>query len=153
MTDNQNRITLNLSIDFDIDSQYKDRIIPIMEEIVGSLSFSSSGQGTIKPGSTYQYKLTSNQPSQPMTMEKMFQIIDAHRAPGEATMEELLADSMHPEYELAMDWWEGLAHSQKEIMRKMYEPPITTVTQAWETYKQLGEYEKRAFDLIRYAAI
>lgn len=86
MTDQQpdpkERITLSLTIDFDVDMKYKDMIIPIMEEIVGNLAFSGSGNGIIKPGSTYQYKLTTNQPSQPITLERIMELIDQHNQEG-----------------------------------------------------------------------
>lgn len=78
MTDNQQNqenIKLSLVIDFDIAHKHKDRIVPIMEEIVNNLFLSSSGNGVITPGSTYQYKLTSNQPSEPMTVDRLFELI------------------------------------------------------------------------------
>lgn len=145
--ESQDRIKLNLSIDFDIDSQYKDMIIPIMEEVIGNLSFSSSGNGTIKPGSTYSYKLISNIPPQPMTLEKMFEIMDAHREPGEPSMEERITESMREDYEQIEQWWDKLNDLQKQWFRENYKG-ITLISQAYDIYQKYEPKEKAVFDRL-----
>nr|WP_246777418.1 hypothetical protein [Escherichia coli] len=82
------------------------------------------------------YKLESNLPKVPMTMERLFDLMDQAREPGEPTAAEQIADSMHPNYDEAVDWWESLAEGQKQWFIKKH-PDVKLVTKAWEVHKEM----------------
>lgn len=148
MSDNQDRIKLKLTIEMDFAREDQPRIMPVLEDIIGNLSFSSSGNGMPTKNSSYSYKLESNQPSQPMTLDKMIELVDAHAAPGEPTASEIIAETNHPEFEQAEEWWATLSEQQQQWFIKKH-PEIKLVTKAWEANKAMSFADKVFFQTLK----
>lgn len=78
-----------------------------------------------------------------MTMERLFDLMDEAREPGEPTAVERIAESMHPNYDEAQDWWESLVEAQKQWFIEKY-PEVKMVTKAWEVHKDM-DFADRVF--------
>lgn len=141
------RIKATITIELDFAKEDQPMISGVLENIIESLSISGSGKGSATKNSHYSYKVESNLPSKPMTMERLFELFDANREPNEPTAMEKIQDSMHPEYEQAIQWWEDLTELQQKWFIETH-PEITTFTKAWETFKNYSEEEKVALHVI-----
>lgn len=137
------RIKATLTIELDFASEDQPLIEGVLQGIIENLGFSSEGNGSRTAQSHYSYKLESNLPKQPMTMNRLFALIDQAREPGEPTAQERIAESMHPDYDLAQVWWEGLSEAQKQWFIEKY-PDVKLVTKAWRAHKEM-DFAGQAF--------
>lgn len=115
--------------------------------IIDNLGISSSGRGSRTPQSHYSYKVESNLPAEPMTVDRMLEVMDQAREPGEPTTEERFAEMVHPEYDKEHDWWEGLTEAQKEWFIEKH-PGVKLVTKAWEAHKEMSFADKVIFQTL-----
>lgn len=137
------RIKATLTIELDFAKDDQPLIGEVLQMIIGSLGFSSAGNGSRTAQSHYSYKLESNLPTEPMTMDNLLDLADQALEPGEPTARERIAESMHPDYDQANDWWESLAETQQKWFMKKY-PEAKLVTVAWEVHKQM-DFADRVF--------
>lgn len=142
------RITAKLTIELDFAKEDQPLIGEVLQNIIDSLGFSSSGNGSRTMQSHYSYKLESNVPSEPMTMDHLLDLADQAIEPGEPTARERLAESMHPDYEEADAWWEGLTEPQREWFINKY-PNAKLVTVAWAAHKQMDFADRVVFQALK----
>ncbi|MHC5194884.1 hypothetical protein ACYSUW_14115 [Pseudomonas frederiksbergensis] len=142
------RITAKLTIELDFAKEDQPLIGEVLQNIIDSLGFSSSGTGSRTMQSHYSYKLESNVPSEPMTMDHLLDLADQAIEPGEPTARERLAESMHPDYEEADAWWEGLTDAQREWFINKY-PKAKLVTVAWAAHKQMDFADRVVFQALK----
>lgn len=142
------RITAKLTIELDFAKEDQPLIGEVLQNIIDSLGFSSSGNGSRTMQSHYSYKLESNVPSEPMTMDHLLDLADQAIEPGDPTARERLAESMHPDYEEADAWWEGLTEPQREWFINKY-PDAKLVTVAWEAHKQMDFADRVVFQALK----
>ena len=95
------RIKATLTIELDFAKADQPLIGDVLKDIIENLGFSSSGNGSRTTQSHYSYKLESNLPPEPMTIDRLLGLVDQAREPGEPTAREQIADSLHPEYDQA----------------------------------------------------
>ncbi|EPH9901707.1 TPA: hypothetical protein SL602_004903 [Pseudomonas aeruginosa] len=150
MTDEKipDRIKAKLTIELDFAKEDQPLIGQVLQDILDNLGLSSEGSGSRTAQSHYSYKLESNLPKVPMTMERLFDLMDQAREPGEPTAAEQIAESMHPDYDTAVEWWEGLAERQKEWFIKKY-PDVKLVTKAWEAHKEMDFADRVFFQTLK----
>ncbi|SUE95760.1 Uncharacterised protein [Ectopseudomonas mendocina] len=141
------RIKAKLTIDIDFAKEDQPLIMEVLQNILDNLPISSSGNGSRTKHSHYSYKLETNQPSQPMTMERLFDIMDQAREPGEPSMGERMAESMRSDYEQIEQWWDKLNDLQKAWFRENYKG-ITLISQAYDIYQKYEPQEKAVFDRL-----
>ncbi|MGF6282312.1 hypothetical protein ABH908_000204 [Pseudomonas frederiksbergensis] len=141
------RIKAKLTIELDFAREDQPMIGQVLLNIIDCLGISSSGSGSHTRQSHYSYKLESNLPSEPMTMDHLLDMADEACEPGEPTARERIAESMHPDYEEADAWWEGLTESQKEWFINKY-PGTKLVTVAWATHKQMDFADRVIFQAL-----
>ena len=139
------RIKATLTIDLDFAKEDMPQVGEVLHQIVDSLSISGQGNGSRTAKSHYSYKLESNLPKVPMTMERLFDMFDEAREPGEPSARELIADSMHPGHDEAVEWWEGLASEQREWFLQKY-PDVRLPTHARERHQGMSDADRREFD-------
>ncbi|MBD9674943.1 hypothetical protein IB275_30480 [Pseudomonas sp. PDM21] len=144
------RIKATLTIDLDFAKADQPLIGGVLQDILGNLSISANGRGSINRDSHYSYKLTSNLPPVPMTMDRLFELFDAQREEGEPTAAERLQDSMRPDYEQAVEWWQGLNGAQQGWFLEAHKG-TNTFTKAWDIYQAFSPSERVAFDILRVA--
>ncbi|HEP8970227.1 TPA: hypothetical protein VDU83_002565 [Pseudomonas aeruginosa] len=137
------RIKATLTIELDFAREDQPLIADVLQDIIGNLGFSSQGSGSRTAQSHYSYKLESNLPSQPMTMDRLFSMYDESIEPGEPTALELFAESLHPNVDEANAWWEQLTEAQKDWFSKQY-PDVKLLTKAWDTYQSM-DFAQRVF--------
>lgn len=137
------RIKAKLTIELDFAKEDQPLIGDVLQNIIASLGISSEGNGSRTAQSHYRYKLESNLPKEPMTVDRLFDLFDEAREPGEPSSAELLAESMHPDYEQAHAWWEGLNEAQRNWFVEKF-PAVKMVTKAWETHRDM-DFADRAF--------
>lgn len=141
------RIKAKLTIELDFAKEDQPLIGEVLQGILDNLGFSSEGNGSRTAQSHYSYKLESNLPKEPMTMERLFDLMDQAREPGEPTTAEQIAESMHPNYDEAVDWWESLTEGQKQWFIKKY-PEVKLVTKAWEVHKGMDFADQVFFQTL-----
>ncbi|HGO9799708.1 TPA: hypothetical protein ACLEB8_004898 [Pseudomonas aeruginosa] len=141
------RIKATLTIELDFAREDQPLMLGVLQDIIDNLGISSQGNGSRTAQSHYSYKLESNVPSQPMTMERLLSIYDESIEPGEPTAGELIAESMHPKYDEAQVWWEQLKEAQKSWFIDKY-PEVKLVTKAWETYRSMDFAERVIFQTL-----
>lgn len=141
------RIKATLTIELDFAKEDQPLIPDVLQDIIDNLGISSQGNGSRTAQSHYSYKLESNVPSQPMTMERLLSIYDESIEPGEATAGELIAESMHPKYDEAQAWWEQLTEAQKSWLIDKY-PEVKLVTKAWETHQSMDFADRVIFKTL-----
>lgn len=142
------RIKATLTINLDFAKEDQPLISGVLQQIIDNLGLSGSGNGWPTANSQFDYKLTHNQPSEPVTMDRLLDLFDANREPGEPTARERIEESQHPEYEEALDWWDGLNQAQRGwIMEK--HPGLTLVTKAWEANKVLSPVDQNHFQNLK----
>lgn len=139
------RIKAKLTIDLDFAKEDWELVSEVLHQIIDNLAISSEGNGSRTTRSHHSYKLESNLPKSPMTMERLFEMFDEAREPGEPSAIELFADSMHPRHEEAMTWWDGLAVAQREWFLEKY-PEVKLSTQAWERHRVMCDADRKIFD-------
>nr|WP_205701706.1 hypothetical protein [Escherichia coli] len=142
------RIKAKLTIELDFAKEDQPLIGEVLQGILDNLGLSSEGSGSRTAQSHYSYKLESNLPKVPMTMERLFDLMDQAREPGEPTAAEQIADSMHPNYDEAVDWWESLAEGQKQWFIKKH-PDVKLVTKAWEVHKEMDFADRVFFQTLK----
>lgn len=142
------RIKATLTIELDFAKADQPLIGDVLKDIIENLGFSSSGNGSRTTQSHYSYKLESNLPPEPMTIDRLLGLVDQAREPGEPTAREQIADSFHPEYDQACTWWESLAEAQQRWFTKKY-PETKLVTEAWETHKQMDFADRVFFQTLK----
>lgn len=142
------RIKATLTIELDFAKEDQPLIGEVLQMVIDSLGFSSAGNGSRTAQSHYSYKLESNLPKEPMTMDHLLDLVDQAREPGEPTARERIAESMHPDYDQACDWWESLAEAQKEWFTKKY-PAVKLITEAWEAQKQMAFADRVFFQTLK----
>ena len=79
------RIKAKLTIELDFAKEDQPLIGEVLQGILDNLGLSSEGSGSRTAQSHYSYKLESNLPKVPMTMERLFDLMDQAREPGEPT--------------------------------------------------------------------
>lgn len=110
MTDQiPDRIKATLTINLDFAKEDQDKIVLALNNIIDSLSIGSSGKGSVTPSSHYDFKLDSNLPSEPMTLDRMFDLVNQSLEPGELTVQERYAEMNDPLYEVAEAWIQTLS--------------------------------------------
>lgn len=145
--DNENlpdRIVAKITIDLDFAREDQPLISEVLQSILDNLGISNSGKGSRTAQSHYSYKLESNQPSVPMTLETLLDIADQSLDPGEPTARERIAESLRPDYDEVFEWWEGLAETQRQWLRDNH-PEARLVTHAWDIYKSLDTNDRVFF--------
>jgi hypothetical protein len=142
------RVKATLTIDLDFAKEDLSLVGEVLQNIIDSLGFSGSGSGSRTAQSHYTYKLESNLPSTPMTMEKLIDLADQSVEPGEPTARERIAETFHPDYEQAEKWWDGLTEAQRDWLINKF-PDANLVTKAWEAHKQLEFAEKVFFQTLK----
>ncbi|EMA3568439.1 hypothetical protein [Pseudomonas aeruginosa] len=142
------RIKAKLTIELDFAKEDQPLIGEVLQGILDNLGLSSEGSGSRTAQSHYSYKLESNLPKVPMTMERLFDLMDQAREPGEPTAAEQIADSMHPNYDEAVDWWESLAEGQKQWFIKKHSD-VKLVTKAWEVHKEMNFADRVFFQTLK----
>ncbi|ELM3831342.1 hypothetical protein RYY46_005598 [Pseudomonas aeruginosa] len=150
MTDEKipDRIKAKLTIELDFAKEDQPLIGQVLQDILDNLGLSSEGSGSRTAHSHYRYKLESNLPKVPMTMERLFDLMDEAREPGEPTAAEQIAESMHPDYDAAVEWWESLAEGQKQWFIEKY-PEVKLVTSAWEVHKGMDFADRVFFQTLK----
>lgn len=141
------RIKATLTIELDFAKEDQPLISDLLQDIIDNLGISSQGNGSRTAQSHYKYKLESNLPSQPMTMDRLLNLYDQSIEPGEPTAGELIAESQHPDLEKAEGWWDQLTEAQKDWFIKRY-PDVKLVTLAWETYQRMDFAERVFFQTL-----
>lgn len=142
------RIKATITIELDFAKEDQPLIGEVLSNIVTEMiPFSSQGNGHRTKTSRYSYKVESNLPKEPMTVDRMFELMDANREPGEPTAAEKIEDSMHPEYEQAVAWWESLNDSQRAWFMDQH-PEIKTFSKAYEAYKSLDLADKTILNIM-----
>lgn len=144
----QDRIKATLTIDLDFDKADQDRISGVLQGIIDNLWLSGKGSGSVTKHSHFSYSLKSNQPSKPMTMDRLLDLVDLNREDGEPSAREQIAETQHPDYEAALEWWEGLAQPQREWFMQKH-PGLTLVTKAWEAHNVLSPADKSHLQSIK----
>jgi hypothetical protein len=142
------RIKATLTIELDFAKEDQPLIGDVLQNIIDNLGFSSSGNGSRTALSHYSYNLESNLPKEPMTFDHLLDLMDQSLEPGEPTAREQIADSMHPYYEQAQDWWDGLTEAQKQWLIKKH-PDVKLVTKAWEAHKEMDFADKVFFQTLK----
>ncbi|BAW27530.1 hypothetical protein [Pseudomonas putida] len=135
------RIKATLTIDLDFAKADQDRISGVLQGIIDNLWLSGKGSGSVTQHSHFSYSLKSNLPSEPMTMDRLLDLVDLNREPGEPSAREQIADSQHPDYDEALEWWEGLAQPQRDWFMQKH-PGIKLVTQAWDAHALMTPADK-----------
>jgi hypothetical protein len=142
------RIKATLTIELDFAKEDQSLIGEVLQNIIDNIGFSSSGNGSRTARSHYSYNLESNLPKEPMTFDRLLDLVDQSLEPGEPTAREQIADSMHDDYEQAQDWWGGLTEAQKQWLIKKH-PDIKLVTKAWEAHNELDFADKVFFQTLK----
>lgn len=142
------RIKATLTIELDFAKEDQPLIGEVLQSIIDSLAFSSAGNGARTAQSHYNYKLESNLPKEPMTMDHLLDLVDQAREPGEPTAREQIAESMHPDYDQAQGWWESLTEAQKQWFVEKY-PEVKLVTKAWEVHKEMDFADRVFFQTLK----
>lgn len=137
------RIKAKLTIDLDFAKDDQPRIGEVLQRIIENLGISNEGDGSCTPHSHYRYKLETNLPQEPMTVERLFDLFDEAREPGEPSSAELLAESLHPDFDQAQAWWERLSDAQRNWFVEKF-PTVKLVTKAWEVHRDM-DFADRAF--------
>ena len=70
------RIKAKLTIELDFAKEDQPLIGEVLQGILDNLGLSSEGSGSRTAQSHYSYKLESNLPKVPMTMERLFDLMD-----------------------------------------------------------------------------
>lgn len=144
----QNRITATVTIELDFAKEDQPLIAGVLKDIVSEmLPISSKGNGMPTKNSRYFYTMTSNQPAQPMTLERLFDMVDAAREPGEPTAAEKIMDSRHPEYEEAVAWWEALNDAQRGWFISQY-PDVKLFSKAYQLFEGFDEADKTILKIM-----
>ena len=131
------RIKAKLTIDLDFAKEDQPLIAEVLQRIIENLGISNEGNGSCTPRSHYCYKLETNLPQEPLTVERLFDLFDEAREPGEPSSAELLAESLDPKFEQAETWWESLSGAQQKWLLEKF-PEVKLVTKAWEAHKKYG---------------
>lgn len=142
------RIKATLTIELDFAKKDQPLIAEVLQNIINNLGISSAGNGSRTRDSHYTYKLESNVPSKPMTVESLFDLYDQQREPGEPTALEQLAETRHPHYDEACTWWESVTEPQQAWFNKTY-PNVTLVTAAWEVYQNMDFATRTMFQALK----
>ena len=142
------RIKATLTIELDFAKEDQPLIAEVLQGIIDNLGFSSSGNGYRTAQSHYSYKLESNLPKEPMTMERLFDLMDEASEPGEPTAAERFAESMHPDFEKAEAWWESLSEAQRRWFLEKF-PEVKLVTKAWEVHQQMAFADRMFFQTLK----
>ena len=137
------RIKATLTIELDFAKDDQPLIAEVLQGIIDNLGFSGQGNGSRTAQSHYSYKLESNLPKEPMTVDRLFDLMDQAREPGEPTTGELIEESMHSDYNQAQGWWESLTEAQKQWFIEKH-PEVKLVTKAWEAHKEM-DFADRVF--------
>lgn len=142
------RIKMKLTIELDFAREDQPLIQDLLQHILDHLWMSGSGEGSCTAQSHFSYKLESNAPSEPMTMEKLFEVMDQAREPGEPSMAERMEESMNPDYEKAEEWWDSLSEGQRKWFCEKY-PEVKLVTKAWDVHKQMSFADRSLFMALK----
>lgn len=142
--DQPDRIKATLIIDLDFAKADQGHISGVLQNIIDNLWLSGSGEGSATQQSHYAYKLISNQKSEPMTMDRLLDLFDENREPGEPTARERIEETQHPEYDQALDWWDELSQVQRDWFMEKH-PGLTLVTKAWDAHKAMTADDKAHF--------
>lgn len=142
------RIKATLTIELDFAKEDQSLISEVLQGIIENLGFSSEGNGSRTAQSHYSYKLESNLPKEPMTLERLFDLMDEALEPGEATTAERIAESMHPDYDQAQNWWEALSEAQKRWFIEKH-PDVKLVTRAWEIHNKMDFADRVLFQTLK----
>lgn len=141
------RIKATLTIDIDFAKEDQPLIGEVLQNIIDNIGFSSSGNGSRTAQSHYSYNLESNLPKKAMTFDHLLDLMDQALEPGEPSAREQIADTMHPDYEQAQNWWDGLTDAQKNWLIQRH-PDIRLVTKAWEVHKEMDFADKVFFKTL-----
>jgi len=142
------RIKATLTIDLDFAKEDQPRISEVLQFIIDNLAISGSGEGCPTAQSRYSFKLESNLPKVPMTLDRILDLADQAAEPGEATARERIAESMHPRYEEASEWWEGLNDAQQHWFTQKH-PAVKLVTNAWDVYRAMPFADRTMLDALK----
>lgn len=142
------RIKATLTIELDFAKVDQPLIHGILQQIIDNLGISSSGNGSATASSHYSYNVESNLPKQPMTMDRILDLADAAGAPGQPTARERIAESMRPDYEQALEWWEGLSEAQQLWFIEKH-PTAQLVTSAWDINRELPFADRALLDALK----
>lgn len=122
------RIKATITIELDFAKEDQPLIGEVLSNIVTEMiPFSSQGNGHRTKTSRYSYKVESNLPSEPMTLDRMFELIDANREPGSLTVREQYAEMDDPLYETAQEWIERRTDEELNELGKQYPEAKSTL--------------------------
>lgn len=142
------RIKMKLTVELDFAKEDQPLIPDVLQHILDHLWLSGSGNGSRTAQSHFSYNLETNVPSEPMTMDKLFEVMDQAREPGEPSVTERMAETMHPEYDQAEAWWEALSEGQKQWFCEKH-PDVKMVTKAWEVQKEMPFADRVVFEALK----
>lgn len=146
--DNSDRIKAKLTIELDFAKEDQHLIAGVLQDVLDNLGFSSQGSGSRTPASHFSYRLESNLPSVPITLDRLFDMLDESADPGEPTFKERILDSLHPEYEQALEWWESLSARQQEWFIQKY-PGVKLASKAYEVYRAMDAMNKAMIQALK----
>lgn len=141
------RIKAKLTIDLDFAKEDQPLIFEVLQGIIDNLGMSSTGSGSRTAQSHYSYKLESNTPPEPMTVDRMLSLMDQEAEPGEATASERIAETMHPDYDQAQEWWSTLSEAQRTWALAKYSD-VKLVTKMWDKFKAMDFADKVFFKTL-----
>lgn len=146
--DNNDRIKAKLTIELDFAKEDQELIAGVLQDVLDNLGFSSQGSGSRTPASHFSYRLESNLPSVPVTLDRLFEMLDESADPGEPTFSERLNDSLHPEYDKALEWWESLSARQQEWFIQKF-PDVKLVSKAYEAYRAMDAMNRAMIQALQ----
>ncbi|EMN3634459.1 hypothetical protein R3Q56_006706 [Pseudomonas aeruginosa] len=142
------RIKAKLTIELDFAKDDQHLIAGVLRDVIDNLAISNRGNGSVTAASHYSYNLFSNLPSEPVTLDRLFQLFDEAADPGEPTFKERILDSLHPEYEQALEWWESLSARQQEWFIQKY-PGVKLASKAYEVYRAMDAMNKAMIQALK----